>query len=264
MDNLTHTLFGATLARTPLGARDAARRRRSSGLERTRHRHRHDGGRRRSATSNGTGARRTGRSGSWSDSALSSRDRAGAGRAGACSTATGRRHRASVRIARRCVSIVGVLCHVLMDLPTSYGTRLLSPFDWHWYAVRPDADHRHLSAGGARRCASGSGRLVGGAESRCIALCFMALNYGVRTAAHRRRSSRGRALFGRYLARALCIGPAPSGPPIVDRWPIHDPAVVTARRAGASRDRRDCRLSLAVPMAGHRSAVDRYRRATST
>ena len=33
------------------------------------------------------------------------------------------------------VSIVGVLLHVLMDLPTSYGTRLLSPFDWHWFAV---------------------------------------------------------------------------------------------------------------------------------
>src|SRR4051794_4743665 len=33
------------------------------------------------------------------------------------------------------VSIIGVLLHVLMDLPTSYGTRLLSPFDWHWFAV---------------------------------------------------------------------------------------------------------------------------------
>src|SRR3954470_21099996 len=33
------------------------------------------------------------------------------------------------------VSIVGVLLHVLMDLPTSYGTRLLSPVDWHWFAV---------------------------------------------------------------------------------------------------------------------------------
>jgi inner membrane protein len=33
------------------------------------------------------------------------------------------------------VSILAVLLHVLMDLPTSYGTRLLSPFDWHWFAV---------------------------------------------------------------------------------------------------------------------------------
>ncbi len=32
------------------------------------------------------------------------------------------------------VCIVGVLLHVLMDLPTSYGTRPLSPFGWHWYA----------------------------------------------------------------------------------------------------------------------------------
>ena len=33
------------------------------------------------------------------------------------------------------ISIIGVVCHVLMDLPTSYGTRVLSPFDWHWFAV---------------------------------------------------------------------------------------------------------------------------------
>src|SRR5262245_13794463 len=33
------------------------------------------------------------------------------------------------------VSMIGVLFHVLMDLPTSYGTRLLSPFDWHWFSV---------------------------------------------------------------------------------------------------------------------------------
>src|ERR1700674_1982005 len=29
------------------------------------------------------------------------------------------------------VSIIGVLCHVLMDFPTSYGSRVLRPFDWH-------------------------------------------------------------------------------------------------------------------------------------
>src|SRR5262245_11044746 len=33
------------------------------------------------------------------------------------------------------IAIIGALCHVLMDLPTSYGTRLLSPFDWRWFAV---------------------------------------------------------------------------------------------------------------------------------
>jgi membrane-bound metal-dependent hydrolase YbcI (DUF457 family) len=33
------------------------------------------------------------------------------------------------------VALIGTLCHVLMDLPTSYGTRLFSPFDRTWYAV---------------------------------------------------------------------------------------------------------------------------------
>ena len=32
------------------------------------------------------------------------------------------------------ISMLGVLLHILMDLPTSYGTRLLSPFDWRWFA----------------------------------------------------------------------------------------------------------------------------------
>ncbi|MFL6278536.1 MAG: metal-dependent hydrolase [Vicinamibacterales bacterium] len=33
------------------------------------------------------------------------------------------------------LAMVGIVCHVLMDLPTSYGTRLLSPFVWTWYAL---------------------------------------------------------------------------------------------------------------------------------
>lgn len=32
------------------------------------------------------------------------------------------------------VATLGVLFHILMDLATSYGTRLLSPVDWTWYA----------------------------------------------------------------------------------------------------------------------------------
>src|SRR5439155_183418 len=32
------------------------------------------------------------------------------------------------------ISMIGVLLHILMDLPTSYGTRLLSPFSWRWFA----------------------------------------------------------------------------------------------------------------------------------
>jgi inner membrane protein len=32
------------------------------------------------------------------------------------------------------LAICGTAIHALMDLPTSYGTRLFSPFDWTWYA----------------------------------------------------------------------------------------------------------------------------------
>jgi inner membrane protein len=32
------------------------------------------------------------------------------------------------------ISMIGVVFHILMDLPTSYGLRILSPFDWHWFA----------------------------------------------------------------------------------------------------------------------------------
>src|ERR1700726_5029443 len=33
------------------------------------------------------------------------------------------------------IAIISVLFHLLMDLPTSYGLRFLSPFDWHWFAI---------------------------------------------------------------------------------------------------------------------------------
>src|SRR4029453_18263884 len=33
------------------------------------------------------------------------------------------------------VSSIGALLHVLMDLPTSYGVRMLSPFSWRWFGV---------------------------------------------------------------------------------------------------------------------------------
>src|SRR5438552_2368946 len=33
------------------------------------------------------------------------------------------------------VSMIGIVCHILMDFPTSYGTRPLSPFSWNWFAA---------------------------------------------------------------------------------------------------------------------------------
>ena len=138
LDNLTHSLFGATLARTPLGAcRPRHHGRARARLQRTRHRHRADRRRRaeisrvaprhdaRSARHRRTRHRVAHRS-SGSDGAST----IGAGRG----HATRREHDASFGMLIA-VSMIGVLLHVLMDLPTSYGTRLLSPFDWHWFAV---------------------------------------------------------------------------------------------------------------------------------
>jgi len=33
------------------------------------------------------------------------------------------------------ISMLGVALHLAMDFSTSYGTRLLSPFDWTWYSL---------------------------------------------------------------------------------------------------------------------------------
>jgi membrane-bound metal-dependent hydrolase YbcI (DUF457 family) len=58
------------------------------------------------------------------------------------------------------ISMIGVLLHVLMDLPNSYGVRLLSPFDWR--ALRPHASAAlRIRAGAAitgRRVANAAGR----------------------------------------------------------------------------------------------------------
>src|SRR6185295_18677644 len=82
------------------------------------------------------------------------------------------------------VSMIGVVCHVLMDLPTSYGTRPLSPFDWHWYAFdwMPIVDV-YLLVVLAAGLWFGS-RTTPGARERnaAIVLVLMALNYGLRGA----------------------------------------------------------------------------------
>src|SRR5438874_5881550 len=83
------------------------------------------------------------------------------------------------------ISMVGVLFHILMDLPTSYGTRVLSPFSWRWYAVDllPIIDIYLLLVLGiglviGRRSAEAGGRWA------AIVFVLMAANYGGRALAH--------------------------------------------------------------------------------
>src|SRR4029077_18363874 len=83
------------------------------------------------------------------------------------------------------VSVIGVLCHVLMDFPTSYGSRLLSPFDWHWFAVdwMPIVDVYLLFGLGAGLL-FGSMSQPARRRNAAIALALMAANYGIRGVAH--------------------------------------------------------------------------------
>ena len=119
------------------------------------------------------------------------------------------------------VSIVGTLLHVLMDLPTSYGTRLLSPFDWHWFAVdwMPILDIYLLMAlviGLLGRSTPAQRR-----AKAAFVLLLMATNYGVRAATHHQALEVAPRLFGPTL-------PPPCDPPAssaagLDSWPPQAP-----------------------------------------
>jgi membrane-bound metal-dependent hydrolase YbcI (DUF457 family) len=116
------------------------------------------------------------------------------------------------------ISILGVLFHVLMDLPTSYGTHLLSPFDWHWYAFdwMPIVDIYLLGA-------LVTGLLIGQRwkvlrqRNAAIVLLFMLGNYGARLVAHERAIALAPRIFGPALP-ARCEGSPERS--LIDRWPL--------------------------------------------
>jgi len=115
------------------------------------------------------------------------------------------------------VSIIGVLLHVLMDLPTSYGIRLLSPFSWRWFAVdwMPILDVYLLMAlviGLLGRPTPAQRR-----AKAAFVLMLMATNYGVRAVAHHQALELAPRLFGPTLP-APCDPPAASIP-LVTSWP---------------------------------------------
>src|SRR6185503_11364657 len=95
------------------------------------------------------------------------------------------------------ISMIGVLCHVLMDVPTSYGTRFLSPFDWHWFAVdwMPIVDFYLLFALAASLLFGGSST-AGRRRSAAIVLTMMGANYGIRAPAHQQALALAPRLFG--------------------------------------------------------------------
>jgi membrane-bound metal-dependent hydrolase YbcI (DUF457 family) len=120
------------------------------------------------------------------------------------------------------VSMIGILVHVLMDLPTSYGTRLLSPFDWHWYAVdwMPIIDIYLLMVLVAG-VGFGRNSPVMRRRKAAMVLVFVAANYGVRAVAHHQALMLAPRLFGPTLPQRC--EPQTGAPAPVDRWPRPQP-----------------------------------------
>jgi membrane-bound metal-dependent hydrolase YbcI (DUF457 family) len=115
------------------------------------------------------------------------------------------------------VSMIGVLLHILMDLPTSYGTRLLSPFSWRWYAIDllPIVDIYLLAALGAGLMLGRRSRQAGN-KWAAIVFVLMAVNYGGRAIAHHTALRLTEGLFGATLPPACDQQTARS---LVDSWP---------------------------------------------
>jgi membrane-bound metal-dependent hydrolase YbcI (DUF457 family) len=101
------------------------------------------------------------------------------------------------------LAMIGIASHVLMDLPTSYGTRLLSPFVWTWYALdwMPIIDvYLWLVLIGALV----AGSRLGQQRAALIALGLMAFDYSARAMLHQRALTAG-AFFNADGVHAPCI-----------------------------------------------------------
>lgn len=135
-------------------------------------------------------------------------------------------------------SLAGLVCHVLMDFPTSYGTRLFSPFDWHWYAtdLMPIVDIYLLSV-------LLSGMVLGRArparrqQAAVIVMAFTVLNYAVRATAHQWALSAAATVMAPALPDR-CPDAVP--PSLISRWPTESP--LERRGRGAAR----CLIELAA------------------
>lgn len=214
MDNLTHSLFAATLARTPLGR---AGRGTASALILASNAPDVD---LIAATGGALRYLEWHRGPTHGPLGIVGLGLVTAGLVWAGGRVFDRRHSAQHASYRSLatVSLVGVLLHVLMDLPTSYGSRLLSPFDWHWYAidVMPIID-LYLLFALSLGLVLGLGSEAARRRSATIVLAFMVANYLLRGVAHERALRLAPRVFGAALPERC--DPLPPSGRILDRWP---------------------------------------------
>src|SRR5262249_33567456 len=116
------------------------------------------------------------------------------------------------------VSSIGAALHVMMDLPTSYGVRALSPFSWRWFGMdwMPIIDvylFIILVAG----LTFGLRSVPARRWNATIVLTLMAVNYGIRAAAHHQALVAAPRLMGPTLPQP-CEPTAPQLG-VIDVWP---------------------------------------------
>jgi hypothetical protein len=101
------------------------------------------------------------------------------------------------------LAMVGIVGHILMDLPTVYGTRVFSPLSGTWYAFdwMPIIDVYLWIALGAAML---TGKLTGrGARWALVGLVLMVCDYAARAGMQQRALAHG-ALFDAAGVRAPC------------------------------------------------------------
>ena len=125
-------------------------------------------------------------------------------------------------------AMIGVLCHVLMDLPTSYGTRLLSPFSWTWFAEDwfPIVDVYLLAILSVTLWFGRSAP----ARNAAIAMALMLGYYGFRGILHGQALASAPGAFGAQLPGRCENGDKPRTG--IDRWPL---ATAASPRDSAGR-----------------------------
>jgi len=130
------------------------------------------------------------------------------------------------------VSIIGAVLHVLMDLPTSYGTRLLSPFNWHWFVidVMPILDV-YLLAVLATGLLFGLRSPAARHRNAIIVILLMAANYGLRATTHERALAVAPRLFGPTWPPRC--GPQTRSAHLLDSWP--QPSAASAGTSSGTR-----------------------------